>query len=902
MSLVLFTDDDLAAGKATAEVWLDPASGHRTGDVWHVLLPGLDPTMLYGYRAWGPNQDAWEAAASRPQTPEASVSSSGEEEDERSAFAGTPPPPDPHQAGRRKNPEAGHRFDPSRVLLDPYARGVLSARRRYAELGPPDLPYGSPGALGLAATWPQAAGTLPAPPANSSSASAPSLVPPFDWQGDIGPLQLPPEDLVVYEMHVRGFTAHPSSGVRAPGTFLGLVERLDYLERLGVTCLELLPIHEFNELEYDAPIPGSLTGERRRNFWGYSTVGFFAPMARYSYAASLGAPGAAVADEFKLLVRECHKRGIEVILDVVFNHTAEGDERGPTLSFRGLDNRVYYMLAPRGEYYNYSGCGNTLNCGHPVVRKFIVDCLRHWVEEYHVDGFRFDLASILTRAHSAWHPTVADDGGGASASSSASPVPPPLTPSPPGSPFLSPSSTRSFSEDDLSDVDDPSLPPRGPIVDPERGGIMTDGAGVPTGTPLSRPPLIEAISEDPVLRGVRLIAEAWDCDGLNQVGAFPHYGNRWSEWNGHYRDAVRQFLKGTETGGWAGAFASAVLGSPNLYASTEPGEHEWWATHGGGREWRGNRYPLASVNFVAAHDGFTLADLVAFNEKHNEANGEGNADGESHNLTWNCGAEGATEDKSVNALRRRQMRNFALALLLSHGVPMLQMGDEMGHSKRGNNNTYCHDSELNFLDWTQASEDDQGFARFVRRLIHFRRARPELRRAHFVGGDRDVQWHGEKAFEPDWSDGSRLVAYTLSPQPQGLYENRRPGGEGGLYIAFNTAHYPRVLELPRWEGREWVPVFDSGRVAPYDCLVADDELEPEEVAAARVAGAMFSQAHAWPVLPWSCVVLESVPEGTVAGATRARARPDTSTSEEEEEEEAEAQGGKKKKGEGEAPR
>jgi isoamylase len=479
-----------------------------------------------------------------------------------------------------------------------------------------------------------------------------------------------------------------------------------------------------------------------------------------------------------------------------------------------------------------------------------------------VDGFRFDLASILTRAHSAWHPAVAE-GAGAASASFASPSPP-GSPSPPPPPFFSPGSTQ----EDLDET-----PPQGPIVDPELG-IMTNGAGVPTGTPLSRPPLIEAISEDPILRNCRLIAEAWDCDGLNQVGAFPHYGNRWSEWNGHYRDAVRQFLKGTDGGGWAGAFASAVLGSPNIYASTEPGEHEWWASHGGGREWRGNRTPLASVNFVTAHDGFTLADLVAFNEKHNERNGENNADGESHNLSWNCGAEGVTQDPAVNSLRRRQMRNFALALLLSHGVPMLQMGDEIGHSKNGNNNTYCHDSDLNYLNWSQAEKDDHGFARFVRRLVHFRRSRPELRRSGFVGGERDVQWHGEKPHEPDWSDGSRLVAYTLSPQPHGLHSHNHPASEGGLYVAFNTAHYPRMLQLPRWEGREWVPVFDSARLAPYDCLIADEELPAEEVAAARAAAGMYAQEHAWPVLPWSCVVLESVPKGSVGGVERARARPE----------------------------
>ncbi|KAF8057146.1 ISA1 [Scenedesmus sp. PABB004] len=758
VKLVLFTEDDLASGKSTHEILLDPVA-NRTGDVWHIALPGCDPTLLYGYRVSGPNQKS-------------------------------------NQPG-----DAGHKFDDTQVILDPYAKAVLS-RRRYGELGPAHLDYASADTLGLAPTWPQAAAFLPRPAEEA-----------FDWEGDT-PLDTPMEDLVIYEMHVRGFTAHPSARVQAPGTYLGLIEKLDYLKALGVNAIELLPMFEFNELEYYSPIPGSTTGEHRFNFWGYSTVNFFSPMARYSFAIASGADGSALQQEFKLLVREAHKRGIEVILDVVFNHTAEGNELGPTLSFRGLDNRVYYMLAPLGEYYNYSGCGNTLNCNHPTVRKMIVDCLRHWVTEYHVDGFRFDLASIMTRAHSAWHPSQSAAAPGAAPT---------------------------------------ALHSGGAVVD--EAGLMTDGAGVATGTPMSDPPLVAAISEDPVLRSTKLIAEAWDCDGLYQVGAFPHYGGRWSEWNGGFRDTVRQFLKGTE-GPWAGNFASALCGSPNLYANHHPAETDWWANNAG-RKWRGNRPPTASINFVCAHDGFTLADLVAYNDKHNDANGEGNKDGESHNLSWNCGAEGPTDKLDVNRLRQRQMRNLACALLLSHGVPMLQMGDEYGHSKAGNNNTYCHDSELNWVDWAQVERDEGGFARFMRRLIHFRHTHPELRRASYVN-DNDVQWHGEAAFKPDWSDSARLVAYTVKQHgPAG------PTG-GGLYIAFNSGHTPKVVELPHWHGRAWQVAIDTGKLTPFDILVPDEELAPEEARQAQLAASMWTASGFYSVLPWSCVVLESVPEHTVA--------------------------------------
>ncbi|GIL64820.1 hypothetical protein Vafri_18680 [Volvox africanus] len=750
VSLVLFTEADLAAGRSSFEVPLNPYV-NRTGDVWHVMLPGLRDDLLYGYRVNGLHQDT---------------------------DADSP----------------GHRHDQNRVVLDPYAIAVLG-RRRWGQMGP-NLAYGEGGVLGLMSTWPQAAAALPA---------GGPRVPAFDWEGD-RPLNLPMEGLVIYEAHVRGYTAHESSGVTAPGTYAGMIEKLDHLQSLGINAIELLPVFEFNELEYYSQIPGS--NEYRYNFWGYSTVNYFSPMGRYSAALAEGRHVRSTCDEFKQLVKECHKRGIEVILDVVFNHTAEGNERGPTISFRGLDNRVYYMLAPGGEYYNYSGCGNTLNCNQPVVRQFILDCLRYWVTEYHVDGFRFDLASILTRAPSAWHPQQYDEETG-------QPV---------------------------------AMSSGGAVVSAE--GIMTDGAGVPTGTPLPDPPLVEAISEDPVLRNTKLIAEAWDCDGLNQVGAFPHYGGRWSEWNGKFRDVVRNFIKGTD-GPWAGDFASAVCGSPNIYANTQAHESDWWGNNGG-RQWRGGRGPSASINFVTAHDGFTLADVVSYNNKHNEANGEDNRDGEAHNNSWNCGEEGPSGKWEVNRLRQRQMRNMSAALLLSCGVPMITMGDEYGHSKGGNNNTYCHDSDLNYVRWDQLAADPSGFHRFIRLLINFRRATPALQRTSYVT-EKDIQWHGELPHQPDWAETSRLVAFTLSD-----------GKGGGLYVAFNTSHIPRLLRMPVWAGRVWQPLVDTSKVAPYDFLAADGVLSAGDVTAARRALAMWTADHTYPVLPWSCIVLVSAPEDPTA--------------------------------------
>lgn len=776
-------------------------------------------------------------------------------------------------------------------MLDPYAHALFNGRRSFGEMGPA-LQYGSPGVLGWAPTWPQAAAALPRHDD-------------FDWEGD-RPLGRPMEDLVIYEAHVRGFTAHPSSGVSAPGalgarpadvglfvcrrastpfrraalpcmtftmpglchsgTYQGLAERLDHLQALGITALELMPVHEFNELEYYQVQAAGEGQPTRYNFWGYSTVGFFAPMARF--AASMGDASSSAADaasatvnEFRTLVKECHRRGIEVILDVVFNHTAEGNENGPTLSFRGIDNRVYYMLAPGGECYNYSGCGNTFNCNHPVAARFIVDCLRYWVEEMHVDGFRFDLGSIMTRAQSTWHAqeapqaqqAVADPDDGAASGWSDDDFAAGAAPFSAGAVVneygaLPPVVCTTHCATLLLTPCAAPASPHGRRSLP-LAGTMTDGAGVPTGTPLSDPPLLAAISSDPVLARTKLIAEAWDCDGLNQVGAFPHYGGRWSEWNGHFRDTTRQFIKGTD-GSWAGNFASALCGSPNIYVS-EPGESDWWGNNGG-RRWKGGRGPTASINFVTAHDGFTLADLVAYNEKHNEANGEDNRDGESHNLSWNCGEEGPSDETSIVALRGRQMRNFTAALLVAHGVPMMLMGDEYGHSKGGNNNTYCHDSPLNWLDWDAVREDEHGLLRFTRHMVALRRKHKELRRSSYVSDD-NVTWHGVLPEEPDWEETSRFLAITFS----------KPGG-GGLYVAFNTAHTPQMVSLPKWEGRVWQPVVDTGKAAPFDFLAADDRLSEDDVATARAALDMWTSEHAYPMLPWTCIVLESVPQSARA--------------------------------------
>ncbi|GJP78821.1 hypothetical protein CLOP_g9089 [Closterium sp. NIES-67] len=697
VSVCLFTPEGLAQGKPSAEVPLHPIL-NRTGDVWHIYLPALSRNLLYGYRIDGP-------------------------------FA----------------PQKGHRFDASKIVLDPYAKAVLS-RETYGEVAPGGE------------CWPQMAGMVPHKEDDE-----------YDWEGDTPPRHAM-KDLVIYEAHVRGFTRHGSSGVQHPGTYQGLVEKLPYLQALGVTAVELLPTHEFNELEYYAYNP--ITNDYKMNFWGYSTVGYFAPMIRYAAAGSVECGRAAVR-EFKDMVRACHRHGIEVILDVVFNHTAEGNELGPTITFRGIDNRVFYMTAPMGEFYNYSGCGNTFNCNHPVVRKFIVDCLRYWVQEMHVDGFRFDLAAILTRSSSLWDRSnvygTSMDGGGSSGESSGE-----------------------------------------------------EGDGVTTGSPLAEPPLIDAISNDPVLRDVKLIAEAWDAGGLYQVGNFPHWGV-WAEWNGQYRDAVRQFVKGTD--GTIGMFAEALCGSPNLYKP-------------------GGRRPWHSINFVTAHDGFTLGDLVAYTSKHNEANGNDNTDGEEHNLSWNCGEEGVPASVAVERLRQRQIRNFILALFVSQGVPMVHMGDEYAHTKDGNNNTYCHDSQMNYFNWDRAAEDSSGVLRFFRAVAALRKEFKCFRLDDFPTAHH-LQWHGLTPANPDWSDTSRFIAFTIHDDE---------GTE--LYVAFNTSHLPSVATLPDRYARTWQLLVDTSKPPPYDVLSPDLPAHDRAIAVAQSAPLLA--AGFYPLLGYSAVVLQSV--------------------------------------------
>ncbi|XP_006850946.2 isoamylase 1, chloroplastic [Amborella trichopoda] len=684
VTLCLMSLSDLQENKTSEQIYLDPLI-NKTGDVWHIFLMGNFEDMLYGYRVDG-----------------------------------------------EFFPEKGHFFDSLKILLDPYAKAVVSRGE-----------YGVPGPGGDC--WPQMAGMVPSPKND------------FDWEGDL-PLRLPQKDLIIYEMHVRGFTKHDSSEANFPGTYRGMVEKLDHLEELGINAIELMPCHEFNELEYYSYNP--VLDDHKVNFWGYSTVNFFSPMMRYS-SSGMQNCGRDAINEFKLLVREAHKRGIEVIMDVVFNHTAEGNEKGPTFSFRGLDSCVYYMLAPKGEFYNYSGCGNTVNCNHPVVRQFIVDCLRYWVTEMHVDGFRFDLASIMTRSCSLWDAANAF-----------------------GSPI--------------------------------------EGHSITTGTPLSNPPLIDLISNDPVLNGIKLIAEAWDAGGLYQVGGFPHHGV-WSEWNGQYRDIVRQFIKGTD--GLSGVFAECLCGSPQLY-------------QGGGRK------PWNSINFICAHDGLTLSDLVSYNEKHNSANGEGNNDGEDHNNSWNCGQEGEFASLPVQRLRKRQMRNFFLCLMVSQGTPMIFMGDEYGHTKGGNNNTYCHDSYINYFRWDKKEDASSDFFRFCRLMTKFRRECESLGLDDFPTGER-LQWHGHSPGVPDWSESSRFVAFSLMGSI-----------EGEIYVAFNTSHLPVTIELPERPGYRWEPLVDTSKPSPYDFLSAD---LPDRTTAIQQYD-HFLNSNIYPLLSYSSIILTLAPD------------------------------------------
>ena len=626
---LLFFDNESDA-RPSRVIPIDPAA-NRTYHYWHVFVPGVEPGQIYGYRVQGAS-----------------------------------------------DPSKGMRFDPTKVLLDPYGRGVV-------------------------VPWHYNRDSARQVGDNAATAMKSVVVDPraYDWEGDI-PLNRPWSRTIIYEMHVRGFTRHPSSGVsdEKRGTYAGLIEKIPYLRQLGITAVELLPVFQFDA--QDCP-PGLV------NYWGYSPVSFFAPHQAYSSRRDRLGP----MDEFRDMVKALHRAGIEVILDVVFNHSAEGDHNGPTLCFRGLDNSTYYILEhDRSRYANYSGTGNTLNANHPIVRRMILDSLRHWVKEMHVDGFRFDLASILSRDAS--------------------------------------------------------------------GQVMPN------------PPVLWDIESDPALAGTKLIAEAWDAAGLYQVGSF--IGDSWKEWNGRFRDDVRSFLRGEECS--VGRFADRLLGSPEIYGHEE-------------------REPEQSINFVTCHDGFTLNDLVSYNEKHNEANGENNRDGASDNRSWNCGVEGPTDDPVVEKLRNRQAKNFLTITMLSLGVPMILMGDEMRRGQHGNNNAYCQDNETSWLDWTLITKHAE-LHRFVKLLVARRVLRDiehERQRMSLNQLIRQANkaWHGVKLNQPDWSDHSHSVALTGEIPREGVF----------FHLIINAYWEPLDFELPtpgERAGSPWRRWIDTSLDAPDDIV------------------------------------------------------------------------------------
>lgn len=562
----------------------------------------------------------------------------------------------------------------------------------------------------------------------------------YDWEGD-RPLRRPLKDTVIYELHVRGLTRHSSSGVSHPGTFAGVIEKIPYLKELGITAVELMPVTEFNENETLFRNP--VTGEKLKNYWGYSPLSFFAPKA--GYCVQHGNQ----INEFKDMVKALHRAGIEVILDVVFNHTAEGGTGGPTTSFRGIDNFIYYLVDPESrEYFNFSGCGNTFNCNHPIVRNLIMDALRWWVVEMHVDGFRFDLASILGRDQS--------------------------------------------------------------------------------GNVLANPPVVEQIAEDPVLSDSKIIAEAWDASGLYQVGSFsPH--KRWAEWNGRFRDDVRHFMCG-HPGGIAN-LATRIAGSSDLYLESD-------------------RKPYNSINFITSHDGFTLKDLVSYNEKHNFENGEENRDGENNNISWNSGEEGITENKKILQLRSRRIRTMAVILFLSQGVPMIVAGDEFGRSQHGNNNAWCQDNEISWLDWSLLEHNKDLFV-FFQRLIRLRLDHPVFRRDDFFMyqhpdekpmHQHEIIWQGLKPGDVDWSRKVKTLGVILNGSEQ---EN----GDDDFCILLNGHRNKRkVFTVPRPPGLKrsevWKKIINTGKKYPSDFVSRED-------AVSVATGRQLT------VQPMSCIVLQS---------------------------------------------
>ncbi len=557
-------------------------------------------------------------------------------------------------------PAKGLLFNEENVLLDPYSRAV-TGQRKWGEKpeGGKDFEY-----------------------------RARVVKSSFDW-GNIKQLEQPFEDLVIYETHVRGYTKDKSSGVSAPGTFAGLKDKIPYLKDLGINAVELMPIFEFDEMESARVVDGV----QLYNYWGYNTVSFFAPNTSYAFNEEHNHEG----DELKSLIKALKENGIEIILDVVFNHTAEGNEMGPCFSFKGIDNNVYYMLTPDAHYYNFSGCGNVMNCNHPVVRNFIIDCLRHWAIEYRVDGFRFDLASILGRDQN--------------------------------------------------------------------------------GAPMANPPILESLAFDPVLGKMKLIAEAWDAGGLYQVGSFPSW-NRWAEWNGRYRDDMRSFLKGDD--GMAGNAITRITGSRDLYSP----------------ESRGHK---ASVNFLTCHDGFTLYDLYSYNEKHNEKNGWNNTDGDNNGHSWNCGAEGETDDPNVNGLRRRLIKNAFAALLCSRGPAMFFAGDEFCNTQFGNNNAYCQDNIISWLDWSRLEEFKE-IHDFVRHMIQFRKEHPILRKMTKPSSCQfpEISVHNGTPFNASTDYKTKLIGIMYAGR------NEEDTEDDIVFYCMNAYWEPLVMQLPVLpNGKHW---------------------------------------------------------------------------------------------------
>jgi isoamylase len=660
--LMLF--DEPISDAASHEFELDPVI-NRTGDIWHIHLTGVKHSDLYLYRMDGPYE-----------------------------------------------PEKGHRFNRHKPLLDPYARALTG-----------DFAWDFSQAFGY---------NLDSPDRDLSFSTTTKLdgMPKcivygddgFDWQGD-RPLNRPLNETIIYETHVGSLTCHRSAGVEHPGTYMGVVEKIPYFKELGVTAIELLPVHVFNQWEFTRFNPK--TRERLRNYWGYNSLGFFAPNDRYS---QLDVSRGQQVVAFKEMVQALHQAGLEVILDVVFNHTAEGNHLGPTLCFRGIDNSIYYLLEDNLRYYkNFSGVGNNLNCNHPIVRDFIIDCLRYWVQEMHVDGFRFDLATGLSR---------------------------------------------------------------------DRWGHISGNPALPA-----------RIAEDPLLRTAKLIAEPWDIGGY-QVGYFP--GGRWAEWNDKYRDELRQYWRGDP--GLTGALATRLTGSADLYYAN-------------------GRTPNHSINFVAAHDGFTLNDVVSYNVKHNEMNGENNRDGHDHNYSCNYGIEGPTDDPEIESLRNRQVKNLLATLMLSQGTPMLLGGDEFRRTQQGNNNAYCQHNEISWYNW-EFLEKHAGIYRLTRHLIALRQAHPVFRRATFFTGldinkdqYRDIHWYSSSGRDADWDPTNKRLMCILdgSKEEIGAAED-----DVDVLMLFNSDDRSHLFYLPPapHDGR-WRLALDTSLPFPYDIHPPGQEVELE---------------------------------------------------------------------------